>query len=417
MENIHGTICAVGGGKGGVGKSLVSVNIACALALKGHEVILIDADLAGANVHTMFGIRHPPMSLNEFVNGTVEAIEDILVSTPLKNLKLICGATDFIDLANPGIVKKQKIIRAINGLSADYIVVDIGAGSTLNNLDFFNMADMCILVTTPDPTAILGCYEFLKLAVRRKILNAFADNPQTKESIAALITGSGGDKTRRVGEVIDALKGIDVWAVDRIHSLIRDMNVRLVVNCAAPPEGDKVHRALAGISMQYLNLALPLMGNIPRAAEIERSVRSMTPIMLSGHKTAAAPFVEIALKIASETALNSQTNSFIPEEPDFRETGERFVKSDSMACFNDVVVRVGKTLRIQTEDLGPEKSLVQTLVFLDGKIVFSRENKYSDLGVKGASNNSVSEMARWQHKGIVHGIKEGKIDKRIQEKV
>ena len=102
MRDIKGTICAVGGGKGGVGKSLVAANTTCALALDGYEVILVDADLAGANLHTLFGIKRLPVTLNEFVRRTIGKIDDLLVPTALKNLRLVCGATDFIDLANPG---------------------------------------------------------------------------------------------------------------------------------------------------------------------------------------------------------------------------------------------------------------------------------------------------------------------------
>jgi cellulose biosynthesis protein BcsQ len=114
-EDIKGTICAVGGGKG-VGKTLVAVNTACALALDGYEVILVDADLAGANLHTLFGIKRLPVTLNEFVRRTIGKIDDLLVPTALRNLRLVCGATDFIDLANPGHARKADH-RAIGNMA------------------------------------------------------------------------------------------------------------------------------------------------------------------------------------------------------------------------------------------------------------------------------------------------------------
>lgn len=415
MGNVCGTICAVGGGKGGVGKSLVSVNLACALAKAGHEVILVDADLAGANVHTMFGIKRPSMTLNEFVNNTVGTIDDVLIPTAIKTLHLICGATDFIDLANPGRARKQKILQSIGRLSADFIVVDIGAGATLNNLDFFNMADLGVIVTTPDPTAILGGYEFLKLSVRRKLVTAFSDIPLVKESLDTLLSGDGTDRTSKIGEVVETLEKIDRAAAAKIYSLLREMNLRLVVNCALESEGEKVHRVLANIAQQYLQVDLPFLGNIPRSPEIEKSVRSMIPIMISGPKKASAPFVLIAAKLALEAASLPPSRLSLQDDPDNGDARPTPGLASSLICLNDIVVRIGKTLRVQTEDLGTEKSLIQTMVFLDGRVVFAKESGYNALGIKGASSDAICDMVRWQHNGILHGVRDGKIDQKIAE--
>jgi len=178
-------------------------------------------------------------------------------------------------------------------------------------------------------------------------------------------------------------------------------------------EGEKVHRVLTGISKQYLQVDLPLLGGIPRSPEVERSVRAMTPVMLSGPDKVIAPFIKMAQKFASEAVSLSSPRPFLPDEPDRMDAKPSL--ADSLICLNDVVVRSGKTLRIQTEDMGTDKSLVQTLVFLDGRVVFAKENDYAALGVKGASSDSICEMVRWQHNGILHGVRDGKIDQRIAE--
>jgi len=105
-------------------------------------------------------------------------------------------------------------------MAADFILVDIGAGATFNNLDFFNMADMGIIVMTPEPTAILSGYEFLKMAVRRKILAAFSGNSSLKEPLAAMLVGEGEGKVRKIGEVIGSMREIDPDAAQRISSLV-----------------------------------------------------------------------------------------------------------------------------------------------------------------------------------------------------
>jgi flagellar biosynthesis protein FlhG len=412
MENYEGTICAVGGGKGGVGKSLIAVNLACALALGGHEVILVDADLAGANVHTLFGVRHPPLTLHEFLSREAGAIEEILVPTPLANLHLVCGATDFIELANPGYGQKRRLLRAIERLAADFVVVDIGAGASFNNLDFFNMADLGIVVTTPEPTAILNGYGFLKMAVRRKLVAAFSGARGLKGPLAALLGGDGAGKVRKIAEVVESMGRIDEGASRRIAALVESTNLRLVVNNATVVEGEKVHRTIAGIARQYLDVAVPYLGGIARAAEIERSVRAMTPLMLSGDSPSAEAFRSVARRVVASAAAAGSGRAVavgaVAGTLD-RETPA----APALLCLNEEVVRAGMRLHVQTEDLGPARSQVLTLVFRGGEIVFSRSSGYAELGVDLGSPASVRDKVRWQHKGIVAGVQAGKIDRRI----
>ncbi len=137
MALLAGNVIAVGGGRGGVGKSFFAANIACALAQGGRKVILIDADLAGANVHILFGIKHPEHTVGDYLKKKVGSFSDVLLPTMLPDLRLICGASDLLEVANPHYAQKQKIISELARLDADCIIIDIGAGAGVNNLDFF----------------------------------------------------------------------------------------------------------------------------------------------------------------------------------------------------------------------------------------------------------------------------------------
>src|SRR5690606_11456795 len=162
-------IWAVGGGKGGVGKSLVSANVSICLALMGHKVISVDLDLGGANLHTCLGLPIPSTTLSDYIAGKVSRLEDLLVSTPIANLKIISGAQDELGMANLKNMHKNEILHKLQQLDADYILFDLGAGTAFNTIDFFIHADKGILVVLPEPTSIENTYRFIKTVFYRRL--------------------------------------------------------------------------------------------------------------------------------------------------------------------------------------------------------------------------------------------------------
>ena len=130
-------IWAIAGGKGGTGKTVITSNLGVGLAILGYKVILIDGDLGGADLHLSFGIPVPRRNLNDFLSGRVPTLDDVILPTKSDNLSLICGGSELIGLANLHHQRKEKLKRHINRLDADYILVDLGAGTAYNTLDFF----------------------------------------------------------------------------------------------------------------------------------------------------------------------------------------------------------------------------------------------------------------------------------------
>lgn len=114
-------IIAVGGGKGGIGKTLVSSSLAIALAEAGTRVILIDADLGGANVHTVMGIHTPEKTLHDFISRKVKSLAEVVIDAPVPGLRLICGAAGSIGMANMEYADKLKLIRHFRRLLAEFV--------------------------------------------------------------------------------------------------------------------------------------------------------------------------------------------------------------------------------------------------------------------------------------------------------
>ena len=112
-------IIAVGGGKGGVGKSVCSAALAFALAKKGKRTVLADFDLGAANLHTYLGLN-TPCTLTDFMHKKVESLEDVIVPTGFENLSFIAGGDYSFGAANPAHWMQLKVMRHIHAIDADF---------------------------------------------------------------------------------------------------------------------------------------------------------------------------------------------------------------------------------------------------------------------------------------------------------
>jgi flagellar biosynthesis protein FlhG len=162
-------IWPIGGGKGGTGKSFVTGSLGILLAREGYQTLLIDLDLGAANLHTTIGAPDPEKSLSDFVNKKVASLDETIVPTPTPNLFLISGAMNNLDIANLAHEQKLKIMRDIAKLPYEYILLDLGAGTSFNTIDFFMISNSGIFITTPEPTATENIYRLIRSVYFRKI--------------------------------------------------------------------------------------------------------------------------------------------------------------------------------------------------------------------------------------------------------
>jgi flagellar biosynthesis protein FlhG len=162
-------IVAFGGGKGGTGKSLVAVTLAIELVRRGMRVVLVDCDLGGANLHSLLGMEYPKETLSDFVLRKAGSLAELVVPTPVVGLGLISGARNAIQVANPMYQQKMRLMRALQHIDSDAVILDLGAGTHYNVVDFFLLADHGVLVVVPEPTSVENAYRFLKAAFLRRV--------------------------------------------------------------------------------------------------------------------------------------------------------------------------------------------------------------------------------------------------------
>jgi flagellar biosynthesis protein FlhG len=166
-------IWAVGGGKGGTGKSLVANGLGTRLVERGFKVILVDADYGGPNQHSYCGIRKPTSSLLQFFEDKTP-LEAIIQKTKIEGLHLIAGNINSQNTDGLTVAQKQKLFRHIKNLQADHVILDLGAGTQYDTLDTFLLADVPVAVVAPDALATENFYLFLKNLKYRQLNNVLS---------------------------------------------------------------------------------------------------------------------------------------------------------------------------------------------------------------------------------------------------
>ena len=147
------TIIPVASGKGGVGKTLLVSNLGVSLARRGKTVILVDLDLGSSNLHTLLGIKNRYPGIGSFIYKHESSLESLLVETGMPQLYLIPGDSLFPGTANLQYFMKLRIMKELSRLVADYVLLDLGAGSAYNTVDFFINTHNGLNVNPPQKTA------------------------------------------------------------------------------------------------------------------------------------------------------------------------------------------------------------------------------------------------------------------------
>ncbi|MDX9959532.1 MAG: MinD/ParA family protein [Clostridia bacterium] len=234
-------VITVASGKGGVGKTNMSVNMAIAYARLGKRVIIMDADLGLANVNILLDII-PKFNLYHVIRKQ-KTMREIMVDTQY-GIQMIAGASGFSKIANLNEEERQSFISELYTLSnADIIIIDTSAGVSSNVLSFIAAADDAIIITTPEPTAITDAYGIIKI----------------------------------------------------IATEVENLNIglKLVVNRVKNvTEGRKVAERIINISGQFLNLKVEYLGCVYEDPIVQSSVLKQRPFMVQDPKSKAAISVQ-----------------------------------------------------------------------------------------------------------------------------
>jgi len=309
------------GGKGGTGKTAMTANIGVALATMGFHVIVVDADLGGANLHTILNIKRPALSLSDFLNRRVENLHDILLPTPSENLHLISGGSDMVSMANINYQMKVRLQKNLEKLEADYILMDLGAGSSFNTLDFFVMSNEGYVVCNPEPTAKINAYMFLKSVVYRSIEKAFKKGTRIHD----MIINEGRDNkngSMAIPELIQRIRAVDPEAADNIRTIVDQLRPKLILNRLRRYTQEQEGHQFVQLSEKYLGLSIEYLGMVRDDSHVVDSSEAMMPFVLQYPGCGASKDV---YALVSKLGIEDKFGRFRPDKSDKR---KRYIKTE-----------------------------------------------------------------------------------------
>lgn len=300
-------VIAVGSGKGGVGKTVVSSSIAISLANTLAPVTAVDVDLGGANLHTGLGIAHPSFALNSFLQDGV-SLHGLGEAAGIAGLLYIGGASDVVGLTEFTDEHRVRFLSDLKAFPGGTTILDLGAGSSLFNLDLFSIADQGVLVTTPEPTAVQNAYGFLRAAVYRRIRLLFEGEAGLVEMIESAMNHRGNDSDDTVPSLIRRISRYNRSAADELEELIQHIQVGVVVNMQEKGNGEHVSEKLPQVARQYLGIRLENLGGVSRDNAVRRAICDWHPLILHYPKAKASRhLVRIAERILGKL---EQSRSF-----------------------------------------------------------------------------------------------------------
>ena len=295
LERRKKVIWAIGGGKGGIGKTLLASNMGIYLSWLNQRVVLVDLDLGGANLHTLLGVDPPNATLSDLMLGQTDDIQRVVQSTDTPNLKIISGAQDPLDIANLRHIQRGRLVRKFEELDCDFVILDLGAGSSSNTLEFFLLADEKIVLVTPEPTSIENAYRFIKATFFR-MLRSHATLPSVQQIIEHAIESKNSRTALTPRALLNEILNTNPTEGKLLEQKIASFRLRLIVNQTRVKAEDDIGKSIELVCQRYFGIRVEYLGSLAYDNVVWQSVRQRKPFMQYAPNSAIVTQMENILR-------------------------------------------------------------------------------------------------------------------------
>jgi flagellar biosynthesis protein FlhG len=278
-------VIAVGGGRPGVGKTLLSVNLAVYLAQLGRHVVLCDADPFGSSLHTMLGVQDPPLVPDKSARGAAT-----LVPSSVPGLSLLPVVYDPWAVAPKRASRQSHWLRQISELDVDYVVVNLGASMAPATLDLFADADVQICVAAPEPPAIEATYRFCRAYFVRRLRRALMRERFKLRVVERALAALPPLPSPR--ELIMEIARYDEPVANLAATVLASLRPRLVIGRTRLRRDLELGPSMAQLASRYLGVSLDYMGYVEQDDAAWLTARRCRPLLIDAPTSKAARNLE-----------------------------------------------------------------------------------------------------------------------------
>lgn len=266
-------IIAVGGGKGGVGKSLISANLATCLARTGRKVLAIDFDIGGANLHTYFGMPGATSGLSDVIIGRQRQLHEVAAPTKIHGLSLVAGGGEEfwggVEVLNTDVLRYffDQLTLLKHNSNVDIVILDLGAGTAKYTRDLFLMSHLGLVTLLPEPTSVENVYLFLKNILLDLVENAAShvgvveDGRQIRKNLLATKVGHDGSKLSYYMKLMESRAHFPEL-VQTISSVLASRQFGVVVNQIRNQKDIDLGKSIELITERYFGLSTFSCGHL-----------------------------------------------------------------------------------------------------------------------------------------------------------
>ncbi len=289
----------IGGGKGGVGKSFVVANLAAALARSGYRVIAVDGDLEGANLHTCLGVARPQTSLADFVAHREEDLQKLILDTPIANLRLIAATDGNLASPQPNHSRRVRLTRELRKLPADFVLLDLGAGTHSAVMDYFIIGHDGVVVIAPEPTSVENAYAFIRAAFYRRLRLAMVSH-DVRKVVTTAMDQRNERGIRTPSDLLTEIQSLDSAEAGRFVDTMRAFHPRIIINDVRTAEDVKLGFSIRSVCRKYFGIEADYLGYVNHDEQARLSLRARRPIVdLYPRSDAAIYLSRIARKLCA----------------------------------------------------------------------------------------------------------------------